>query len=150
MKSLLGVAACLLMSCAVSQSELPQSRFDGDWQAVMRVTEPVQQVQGWRFDCAPFTNSFFIRVKNGVASGFLEADENYSFRTSVDQRGQFEAIIPTNSVYLYKESPIRRNSRIVLELSGSLSGQKGSGTFVVGDEAVDGQGCTTSVQFIEV
>jgi len=137
---------CLLASCA---SPLVDRRaFDGDWHALMRDTPAVQMVQGVRFDCAPFTESFFLRVKSGVASGFLEADENYSFLAQVDADGHFQAQIPTDSVYTYKEAPLSRTSSIVLRLEGVLAGHRKTGVFVIGDEAIDGQSCATSVQFV--
>lgn len=139
------VMVSCLASCASSQGRTTQ--FDGDWRAHMRDTVAVQQVQDLRFDCAPFTEPFFIRVSNGVASGFMEADENFSFTVPVDRRGGFKALIPTNSVYTYEDAQASRESNIVLVLEGSLSAGKKSGTFVIGDEAIDAQGCSTSVQF---
>ncbi len=148
-KSGLCAVICMLMSCASPQDNRA-ARFDGDWRALMRETESVQQVQNLRFDCAPFTETFFIRVKNGVASGFMEADENYSFSTPLDQRGRFKALIPTNSVYTYKDAQVSRESSIVLVLEGALSTRKKTGVFVIGDQAIDGQGCATQVQFVAV
>jgi len=80
----------------------------------------------------------------------MEADENYSFTTTIDSRGRFRAVIPTNSVYTYKEAQVSRESRIVLVLQGQLSGSARAGVFVVGDSALNGQGCTTNVQFVAV
>ncbi len=137
------------MSC-VSSQENRAAQYDGDWRALMRETASVQQVQNLRFDCAPFTESFFIRVKNGVASGFMEADENYSFHVPLDHRGRFKAQIPTNSVYTYKDVQVSRESNIVLVLEGALSTGKKTGVFVIGDQAIDGQGCATQVQFVAV
>ena len=152
---------CLLMSCASPQEELLSasqydgsvgtfngSRFDGDWRALMGSTAVVQQVQEYRFDCAPFTESFFLRVKSGVAAGFMEADENYSFSVPLDARGRFKAFIPTNTAYTYKDIEIDRESNIVLVLEGELAVGKQSGLFTIGDAAIQGQGCTTQVQFV--
>jgi len=141
---------CLLFSCTLPQDEAGVSGFNGDWQAQMRETEAVQLVQDLRFDCSPFTESFFLRVKDGAVAGFMEADENYSFTTTIDSRGRFRAVIPTNSVYTYKEAQVSRESRIVLVLQGQLSGSARAGVFVVGDSALNGQGCTTNVQFVAV
>ncbi len=147
--SIVGIG--LLASCALPQEERSRTtQFDGDWRALMGETLAVQQVEQLRFDCAPFTEPFFIRVSNGVASGFMEADENYSFQAKVDARGRFKALIPTNSVYTYKDAQVNRESNIVLVLEGSLSKRGQSGSFVIGDEAIDGQGCSTSVQFVTV
>jgi len=140
-------AFCLLTACASPQAEQPRV-YDGDWQALMRETPAVQTVQGVKFDCAPFSESFFLRVESGVASGFMQADENYSFTTQVDARGHFRALIPTNSVYTYNGAPLNRTSNIVLVLEGVLSGHDRTGLFVIGDEAIDGQGCATRVQFV--
>ena len=114
----------------------------------MRGTESVQLVDELRFDCAPFNETFFLRVRNGIVSGYMQADENYSFVATLDHRGGFSARIPTNSVYTYKEAQVKRKSSIVLVLEGRLSG--GSGEFVVADTALDGQGCSTDVQFVSV
>lgn len=141
---------CLLLSCASPHEERSVTLYDGDWQALMRDTEAVQMVQDLRFDCAHFTEPFFLRVKDGVVAGFMQADENYSFTTRLDSKGRFNALIPTNSVYIYKDQDVTRDSRIVLILSGRLSAQERTGVFVVGDSALDGQGCSTTVQFVSV
>ncbi len=142
-------AVCLLLaSCAAPPQEQLSTSFDGDWRALMRDTQSVQQVQGLQFECAPFTEPFFLRVRDGVASGFMEADENYSFSVPVDKRGRFKALIPTNSVYAYTDDIATRESNIVLVLTGVLVGADKTGTFVIGDEALDGQGCGTHVQFV--
>jgi len=156
-------AACLLMSCASPQEELSSasqygasvklfgtSKYDGDWRAVMRETAVVQQVQDYQFDCAPFTESFFLRVKSGFAAGFMEADENYSFNVPLDGRGRFKAFIPTNTAYTYKDVAIERESNIVLVLEGELAVGKKSGLFTIGDAAIGGQGCATQVQFVAI
>jgi len=148
---------CLLVSCASPQDESAvaaqvqysgASKYDGDWRALMQDTESVQQVEGYRFDCAPFTESFFLRVRGGVAAGFLEADENYSFTAPLDRKGRFKALIPTSSAYTYKDAAIERQSNIVLVLQGELAVNKKSGQFVIGDAAVDSRGCVTRVQFV--
>ena len=113
-------------------------------------TQSVQQVMGMQFNCAPFTESFFLRVKDGAIAGFMEADENYSFNTSIDGSGRFRALIPTNSVYTYTESQTSRESNIVLVLQGRLSARTRSGEFVIGDSALNEQGCSTTVQFVSV
>ena len=141
---------CVLFSCALPQDDRTVSRFDGDWQALMHETQPVQQVMDLQFNCAPFTESFFMRVKDGAIAGFMETDENYSFNTSIDDKGRFRALIPTNSVYSYKETQTSRESNIVLVLQGRLSARDSIGEFVIGDSALDAQGCTTSVQFVSV
>jgi len=141
---------CVLFSCALPQDDRTVSRFDGDWQALMQETQAVQQVTDLQFNCAPFTESFFLRVKDGAIAGFMETDENYSFNTSIDEKGNFRALIPTNSVYSYKETQTSRESNIVLVLQGRLSARDSIGEFVIGDSALDAQGCTTSVQFVSV
>ena len=141
---------CVLFSCALPQDDRTVSRFDGDWQALMHETQPVQQVMDLQFNCAPFMESFFLRVKDGAIAGFMETDENYSFNTSIDEKGNFRALIPTNSVYSYKETQTSRESNIVLVLQGRLSARDSIGEFVIGDSALDAQGCTTSVQFVSV
>jgi len=141
---------CVLFSCALPQDDRAVSRFDGDWQALMQETQSVQQVMGLQFNCAPFTESFFLRVKDGAIAGFMEADENYSFTTPIDSLGRFRALIPTNSVYTYKDAEISRESNIVLVLQGRLSAEVQSGEFVIGDSALNGQGCSTNVQFVSV
>ena len=154
MKLRIVAAACLLLSCASPQEETSvssqqvTSRYDGDWRAMMRDTELVQEIQGYRFDCAPFTESFFLRVKEGIASGFMEADENYSFTSVVSRLGRFRATIPTDTTYRYRDVSFDRESSIVLVLEGDLSDGKESGRFVIGDEAIGSQGCTTLVQFV--
>lgn len=150
MKRRVLVYCCLLSSCASSHDGHSTSRFDGDWQAVMQSTESVQLVEGMRFDCAPFTESFFLRVKEGIASGFLQADENYSFTVPIDKSGRFVAQMPTNSYYTYKNADTRHESAIVLMLEGRLADQVGSGVFIIGDTALKGQGCSTAVQFESV
>jgi len=141
---------CVLFSCALPQDDLGASRFDGDWQALMHETQAVQQVMGLQFNCAPFTESFFLRVKDGAIAGFMEADENYSFKTPIDGNGRFRALIPTNSVYNYQDAEFSRESNIVLVLKGRLSAHARSGEFVIGDSALNGQGCSTRVQFVSV
>jgi len=141
---------CVLFSCALPQDDHRLSGFDGDWQALMQETQSVQQVMGLQFNCAPFTESFFLRVKDGAIAGFMEADENYSFTTPIDRNGHFRALIPTNSVYTYKDTQSSRESNIVLVLQGRLSAQSRSGEFVIGDAELDGQGCSTDVQFVAV
>ena len=141
---------CVLFSCVSPQDDRGTSRFDGDWQAQMVETQSVQQVMGMQFNCAPFTESFFLRVKDGAIAGFMEADENYSFNTSIDGSGRFRALIPTNSVYTYTESQTSRESNIVLVLQGRLSARTRSGEFVIGDSALNEQGCSTTVQFVSV
>ena len=141
---------CLLASCVspdTGQLSHSVTRYDGDWRARMIQTAPQQYVQDLRFDCAPFTQPFFIRINDGVASGFMEADENYSFSAAVDRRGRFSAVIPTRSEYSYKEAEVERKSGIVLVLEGSLGQRTKTGVFVIGDEALDGKGCETKVQF---
>ena len=146
---------CLLMSCASPQEEVSTddvqlgdtSQYDGDWRAVMQETQSVQHANGFRFDCAPFVESFFLRVRRGMASGFMEADENYSFIVPVDRKGRFKALIPTNSAYTYKEAALERQSSIVLVLQGDLATDAKSGQFVIGDKAIDSQGCMTQVLF---
>ena len=154
---------CLLMSCASPKEELPSasqysestslfsaSKYDGDWRALMRETPVVQQVQDYQFDCAPFSESFFLRVKSGVVAGFMEADENYSFTVPLDRRGRFKAFIPTNTAYTYKDVAIERDSNIVLVLEGELAVGKKSGLFTIGDAAIGGQECATQVQFVAI
>lgn len=155
MKFRIVATACLLLSCAspqeetsVSSSHQPTSRYDGDWRAIMHDTELVQQIQGYRFDCAPFTEPFFLRVRKGIASGFMEADENYSFTSVVNNQGRFKATIPTNTAYSYKEVSFDRESSIVLVLKGDLSTENRTGLFVIGDEAIGSQGCMTQVRFV--
>ena len=116
----------------------------------MRGTDSVQLVKELRFDCAPFSETFFLRVRDGVVSGYMQADENYSFVAAIDSTGSFSARMPTDSVYAYKEAQVKRKSSIVLVLQGSLSARDSSGEFVVGDTALDDQGCRTDVQFVSV
>jgi len=80
----------------------------------------------------------------------MEVDENYSFHTSIDGDGRFRALIPTNSVYSYKDAQVSRESTIVLVLQGRLSARARSGEFIIGDSGLNGQGCTTNVQFVTV
>ena len=91
-----------------------------------------------------------MRVKDGAVAGFMEADENYSFTTQIDGRGRFRALIPTDSVYTYTDEQTSRESTIVLVLQGRLSAQARSGEFIIGDSELNGQGCTTRVQFVTV
>ena len=149
------LASSFLLSFLVSSCVSPDegqfthrvTRYDGDWRALMVATEPQQYVQDLRFDCAPFSQPFFIRINGGVASGFMEADENYSFSAKIDARGRFSALIPTRSVYSYKEADVERKSSIVLVLEGSLTQRSQTGVFVIGDEALGGKGCQTEVKF---
>ena len=113
-------------------------------------TESVQLIEGLRFDCAPFTESFFLRVQGGTAAGFMQADENYSFSVPIDRKGRFRAQIPTNSFYTYNEADVNYESAIVLILQGRLSGRDRAGVFTIGDTALNGQGCSTTVQFESV
>lgn len=146
----IGLYCCLLLSCASPHEQGATALYDGDWQAVMHETPAVQLIENLRFNCAPFTESFFLRVSNGIVAGFMEADENYSFTAQINSKGQFRALIPTNSVYTYEASAVSRQSNIVLVLEGKLSEDKRSGLFYVGDSALDGRGCATSVQFVAV
>ncbi len=141
---------CLLLSCASPHEGRDAVRLDGDWQALMGGTDSVQLVEGLRFDCSPFTDSFFMRVQDGVVAGFLQADENYSFTASINDSGYFKATIPTNSAYTYKDAQVRRKSAIVLVLEGSLSARDRTGVFVIGDRELGGQGCKTDVRFVSV
>jgi len=150
MRSWLFLGVLLVSACATPRAQLDSSDgYDGDWQAVMGDTPAVQNVADYRFDCAPFTQPFFVRVRNGVASGYLQADENFSFSTRVASDGKFSVRIPTDSVYSYKQDTSARQSNIVLVLRGELSSQR-RGTFVIGDEALDDRGCITRVQFESV
>ena len=141
---------CVLFSCTLPPDDRAASVFDGDWQALMQDTQAVQEVAGLQFNCAPFTESFFLRVKDGAVAGFMQADENYSFTTQIDGRGRFRALIPTDSVYTYTDEQTSRESTIVLVLQGRLSAQARSGEFIIGDSELNGQGCTTRVQFVTV
>ncbi len=116
----------------------------------MQGTEPVQVIEQQRFDCAPFTEPFFLRVRDGSVAGYMQADENYSFRTHIDSSGRFRALMQTDIVYTYEEIQRTRQSAIVLVLEGTLPGRtfRGTGKFVVGDTALDAKGCSTSVQFV--
>jgi len=155
------VVACLMLTQACA-SLSPKSQnilqgeaasngsFDGDWSAVMVQTVPKQKISSYIVSCAHFSESFFIRVKNGVATGFLEADENYSFRTYVDKSGVFAARIPTELQYRNLENRSGNESGIVLILHGTLGDTKPSGSFVIADPALRYQGCVTSVQYLSL
>jgi len=156
MRVSLCLVVLLLSACAVPGAHLDKNvtggfanGYDGDWQAVMGDTPAVQNVADYRFDCAPFTEPFFMRVRDGVASGYLQADENFSFSTRVTGDGKFSVRIPTDSAYSYQHAEGARQSNIVLVLRGELSSLR-RGTFVIGDEALDDKGCSTRVQFLAV
>lgn|GEM_PF-4021320 len=141
---------CFLVSCALPPEGKLDAHAMSDWQALMADTEAVQLVDDHRFDCTPFTEPFFLRVSGDEVAGFMQADENHSFRVPIDRSGRFRATMPTNSVYTYSDAQVQRQSRIVLVLQGRLSGNSGSGLFVIGDTALDAKGCATKVQFIPV
>lgn len=143
----------LLQACAqtfqVRTSEPDHtSEFDGDWTAVMKQTEPHQSWSSLRFECDAFTEPFFLRVREGVVSGYLEADENYSFRTQINAAGAFNAFIPVDSFYRYKKNVPVETSNIALLLTGQLSERNLSGQFVIGDSRMKLHGCATDVEFI--
>ena len=124
------------------------SEFDGDWTAVMRATAALQTWSDLRFECDEFTESFFLRVRQGVVSGYLETDENYSFRTQVHASGFFKTIIPIDSVYRYNEEGPVEQSNIALLLTGQLSPDNQTGQFVIADKRMDLNGCSTDVEYI--
>lgn len=154
MKHGFSVLACMLLlqACArtlplVATDAVHISEFDGDWAAVMKKTPAVQTNSGWKFDCEAFTEPFFLRVRNGVVSGYLETDENYSFRTSLDSRGSFSATIPFESFYRYKDNIPIESSVIALLLHGNLSKEVVAGQFVIGDTRMNLGGCSTDVAY---
>lgn len=148
---------CLLMiqGCtpilAVQPKEMSTNvSFDGDWSAVMIDTMPEQRASKLTLDCAHFSESFFVRVSGGIASGYLEADENYSFRTYVDESGNFTALIPTATQYQYARKLSTPGSEIVLILRGTLGTDQPTGQFVIADPALRYEGCTTRVKYISL
>lgn len=149
----LACIAVLLQSCAVSPSldapdQVRNTAYDGDWSAVMRSTPARQSYADFQFDCDAFTESFFLRVRDGIVSGYLEIDENYSFRTSVNAAGSFNSFIPLDSYYRYKDDAQVEKSSIALLLVGHLGSDRRQGRFVIGDSRMNLNGCTTDVEFI--
>lgn len=143
----------LLQGCAQHLPALDRglvhtNKFDGDWTAVMKGTDALQGWADVRFECDDFTEPFFLRVRQGIVSGYLETDENYSFRTTVKPGGSFETFIPIDSYYRYrKESPVE-SSNIALLLKGQLAPGRLTGQFVIADTRMDLNGCSTDVEFI--
>ncbi len=142
----------LLQACAqklpVAATDVAHiNDFDGDWTAVMKKTPAVQTNSGWKFDCEAFTEPFFLRVKNGIVSGYLETDENYSFRTSLNSHGSFSAVIPFESFYRYRNNIPIDSSVIALLLHGNLSKNVLAGRFVIGDTRMNLGGCSTDVAY---
>ena len=83
-------------------------------------------------------------------SGYLEADENYSFRTFVDSAGSFKSFIPLESYYRYtKDAQVERSS-IALLMVGHLESDRRDGHFVIGDSRMNLNGCTTDIEFIQL
>lgn len=151
----LACAAVLLQACVAvppleSREQVLTSAFDGDWSAVMKSTPARQSYADFQFDCDEFTESFFLRVRDGVVSGYLEIDENYSFRTSVNSAGSFKSFIPLESYYRYKKDAQVEKSSIALQLVGHLESDRRNGHFVIGDSRMNLNGCTTDVEFIEL
>lgn len=147
------VCVVLLQACA--QTRLLQSgelvhtsEFDGDWTAVMKRTAARQSWSDVQFECDEFTEPFFLRVRQGVVSGYLETDENYSFRTQVAAGGAFKTFIPVDSFYRYKKKVPIEQSNIALLLTGQLSPENLTGRFVIADTRMDLHGCSTDVEFI--
>lgn len=143
----------LLQACAQTLSVRPADATDavnleGDWNAVMRSTAARQTYADLQFDCDEFSELFFLRVRNGVVSGYLEADENFSFRTRLDSYGVFKAVIPIDSYYRYKKNSSVETSSIVLLLSGNLTPGVLRGRFVIGDRRMNLSGCTTEVEYV--
>lgn len=147
------VCMVLLQACVqalpLRSSELHHtSEFDGDWTAVMKKTAARQTWSDLQFECDEFTEPFFLRVRQGVVSGYLETDENYSFRTRVDVGGAFKAFIPVDSFYRYKKNVLVEHSNIALLLNGQLAPEYPTGRFVIADTRMDLNGCSTDVEFI--
>ena len=87
--------------CASGGSGVTVSAYDGDYITSNQTTIATQSVSGVLIDCTPMTESLFIRIRKGIASGYLHRDENYSFRTVVKANGRLTAIIPIDSYYQY-------------------------------------------------
>ena len=142
--------ACVAVSPVESREPVLTSEFDGDWSAVMKSTPSRQSYADFQFDCDEFTESFFLRVRDGVVSGYLEADENYSFRTFVDSAGSFKSFIPLESYYRYKKDAQVERSSIALLMVGHLESDRREGHFVIGDSRMNLNGCTTDIEFIQL
>ena len=90
----------------------------------------------------------FVRVRDGVASGYLHRDENYSFRTRVNTGGQLKAVMPIDSYYRYDEDKPVPLSNLMLIVEADFSNTTRRGAITVGDRRFGFDGCTTTVELI--
>ena len=133
--------------CATFQPAVDVTAYDGDYITSYWHSSARQEVDGVLLDCVPIEQALFVRVRNGVASGYLHRDENYSFRTTVSGAGHLKATMPINSHYRYDaDNPVPVSS-LLLVFEAQLD-NTASGAITVGDRRFDFDGCTTDVEII--
>lgn len=144
------VAVCvaLLAGCAstISVQNKVAYDFDGDYLASIFGTAQHQLVAGNALQCDPLKQTLYLRIRNGVASGYLRQDENYSFRAPVSNAGELKAVIPIDSFYRYKPDSLLPPSRLKLVFNASLAPGSLNGSFMVGDRRFDYRGCVTNAK----
>ena len=141
------ICGLLTAGCASDQPAVDVTAFDGDYITSYRHSPATQVVDGVPLDCAPVTEALFVRVRNGVASGYLHRDENYSFRTTVSHAGHLKTTIPIDSHYRYDADNPMPVSSLLLIFEAQLD-QTASGAITVGDRRFNFDGCTTGVEII--
>lgn len=92
------------------------------------------------------TEALFIRIRQGVASGYLHRDENYSFRTVVKGNGHLTAIIPIDSYYQYQAASPLPTSNLLLTFETRLSESVNRGVITIADRRFGFKGCATDVE----
>ena len=85
-------------------------------------------------------------MRNGVASGYLHRDENYSFRTVVQRNGALTALIPIDSYYQYQSAGSIPTSNLLLTFETRLSSAANKGVITVADRRFGFEGCATEVE----
>ena len=136
--------------CASINPGTVVSGFDGDYVTSNQTTRATQRVAGVAIDCAPMTESLFIRVRNGVASGYFHRDENYSFRTLVQRNGALTAVIPIDSYYQYQSTSLLPTSNLLLTFETHLSVAANKGVITIADRRFGFKGCATEVELFSL
>lgn len=145
-----GVLVCGVLGagCTTVQQRTQVSFYDGDYITSVQHSPATQVVEGLTLDCEPMAEAVFVRVRDGVASGYLHRDENYSFRTRVNISGRLKAVMPIDSYYRYDEDKPVPPSNLLLIIEANFSNNSQQGAITVGDRRFGFDGCTTTVELI--
>ncbi len=145
-----GVWVCGVLGagCTTVQQRTQASLYDGDYITSVQHSPATQVVKGLTLDCEPLVEAVFVRVRDGVASGYLHRDENYSFRTRVNTGGRLKAVMPIDSYYRYDEDKPVPLSNLMLIVEADFSNTTRRGAITVGDRRFGFDGCTTTVELI--